>query len=178
MSNKLVSSAIFILIALLVNRSEQCTRYNYIGGPSNNIIKAMEFIDEQMQLRNVGTDVFYINSATGVNAIDGSAYTEFVYVIEDAGAAAYLLYMKISTYQNFTFVDEYVFIPAVDDGGAIEAQVTAVIGALDESVFTDNALTGINLTDQSLYQNCNLNKEAYSYFYELFGDRFRQDLNN
>ena len=171
--NRFVSSTILILIALLVNRTEQCTRTAYTGAPSNNIIKAMEFIDSQLQLRNIDTEVFYVGSASGILVLDGSAYTEYLFVIQTAGVNSHMLYMKVSTFQNFTFVDEYSWFPLADT-----AQVNFVLGVLDQTIFASLSILGADLLTTGIFTNCNLNKEAYSYFYEIFGNRFRQDLNN
>ena len=173
--NRSVSCTILVIVALFVNRSDQCIRTNYIGAPSNNIIKAMEFIDSQLQLRNIATEVYYVGSAQGISTLDGSAYTEFLFVTKQVAAATneYMLYMKVSTYQNFTFVDEYVFYPL-----ATAATVDGIIAVMDETIFTSTPLAGAALLTTAIHTNCNLNKEAYTYFYEIFGDRFRQDLNN
>ena len=158
-----------LVLALTTVSAQNCVRNPYMGGPQNAIIKATETVNDLLQVANTDTNAIYIDTLQGI-AADGSAFNDYIFTVEDTVATiTWVLIIRVSTYQNFTFVDDYIFMDLAD--GNTEALLTAYNADIDNTYFTD-------LSNGTLNKNCNLVKESFTYFYELFGDRFRQDLNN
>ena len=158
-----------LVLALTTVNAQNCVRNPYMGGPQNAIIKATETIGDLLQVANTDTNAIYIDTLQGI-ATDGSAFNDYIFTIDDTGAqVTWILIIRVSTFQNFTFVDDYILIDSANANA--ETLLTAYNPDIDNTYFT-------NLTNGDLDKNCNLVKESFTYFYELFGDRFRQDLNN
>ena len=154
-----------------VSAQDNCKRNPYIGGPQNGIFKATEFINDLLQVRNLDTTALYIDTLTGI-ATDGSAFSDYIFTIDDAAAVKnWILIIRVSTFQNFTFVDDYIFTELANQPNASFDVVTAFNPAIDTTYWDD-------IANDNLDKNCNLIKESFTYFYEIFGDRFKKDLNN
>lgn len=183
MTSKCFTVLLAILIHTTVQQTNVCLRNKYIGGPQNTIIKAQELLNSLLQVSNVSTTVLYYGSKSSVNALTGEASTYYVFKINDTSNTtnpSRLLIMKITTYQNNTFVDDFLFIPApITTVPASITYVNALIAAANFN-FSFVALPSTNadyFAVDSNAQPCNLNKEYFTYFYQLFGGKFKKDLN-
>ena len=176
-----------ILLALLaigtIAQNNVCIRNKYIGGPQNAIIKAQELLDSTLQYSNVSTTVLYFGTRPGQNPINGDVSTYYAFKINDASNTqnpSRVLIMKITTAQANTFVDDYILVPAPVVG--VPASITAFNTLLTAIGFTPN-FGPINTTNGDFLANnanalpCNLIKEYYTYFYQVFGEKFKKDLN-
>lgn len=177
-----------IVITLLARATfEQavCTRNKYIGGPQNTIIKAQELLGSLLQYSNVATRVLYYGTKASINPINGESSTYYVFKIYDTSNTenpVRLLVMKITNFQNNTFVDDYALIPAPVFGvvlsiNYVNAFLTAAKFNFDFSVIGFPTNADFFATDANA-QACNLIKEYFTYFYQLFGSKFKKDLNN
>ena len=179
----LIALAMLTLTTTAVNNV--CVRNKFIGGPQNTIIKAQELLNSLLQYSNVATSVFYYGKKSSVDALTGESSVYYVFKIKDTSNTenpVRLLMMKITTYQNNTFVDDYAMIPAPVTGNA--ASITYVNNFIAASEFNFNFSTVGFPTNADFFaadanaQPCNLIKEYFTYFYELFGSKFKKSLNN
>jgi len=161
-----------------------CLRNKFIGGPQNTIIKAQELLDSTLQYSNVSTTTLYFGTRTAVNPVNGETSVFYVFKINDAANTANpsrLLIMRITTAQQNTFVDDYILVPAPVTG--VAAGITALNNLLAAIGFNFNFGNITTLTNADFFANdanaqpCNLIKEYYTYFYQVFGERFKKDLN-
>lgn len=178
-----------ILFALLtfttIQQNNICVRNKYIGGPQNTIIKAQELLNSLLQYSNVSTTVLYFGKKSAMNAMTGESSDYYVFKITDSSNTENpqrLLIMKITTFQNNTFVDNYAMIPAPVTGNAPSiAYVNAFIAAAG---FNFSFVTVGFPTNADFFAAnanalpCNLIKEYFTYFYQLFGSKFKKTLNN
>ena len=177
----MVNVKIAVILALVVYSTAQnnvCVRNQFIGGPQNTIIKAQELLNSLLQYSNVATTVLYFGSKSSQNALTGESSRYFVFKINDPDNAenpTRLLIMMITTFQNNTFVDDYAMIPT---------DVAYVNAFIDDSNFDFDFSNGTFPTNGDFFaddanaQPCNLIKEYFTYFYQLFGSKFKKDLNN
>ena len=177
-----------IVLALLafstIAQNNVCLRNKFIGGPQNTIIKAQELLDSTLQYSNVSTTVLYFGTRSAVDATTGETSVYYAFKINDASNTqnpSRLLVMKITTSQANTFVDDYILVPA--PVAATPATVTAIdtlFAAINFNVSFANATFPTNGAFFAADTNalpCNLIKEYYTYFYQVFGERFKKDLN-
>ena len=169
------SYLLVIFLATTAIQAQNCVRNPYLGGPQNAFIKATESVNDMLQVSNMNTEAFYLRSFSDV-AVDGSAFTDYFFRIEDDSSGSTidkLLLVRVSTYQNYTFVDDYLMIPMADSINGTDLE-----DILDE--WHDDYDTAFynEIIADATKKNCNLMKESFTYFYELFGQRFKQDLNN
>lgn len=182
--NLRLALVVAMLALTTVAQNNVCLRNKFIGGPQNTIIKAQELLDSTLQYSNVSTTVTYFGTKAAVNASTGETSVYYVFKINDASNTqnpSRLLITKITTAQNNTFVDDYILVPA---------PVTGVIASIS---YINNLLSAINFnfsfananaqTNADFFANdanalpCNLIKEYYTYFYQVFGEKFKKDLN-
>lgn len=177
---------VFALLAFTtIQVNDICVRNKYIGGPQNTIIKAQELLNSLLQYSNVATTVLYYGKKSSQNAMTGETSDYYVFKIIDTSNAENprrLLIMKITTFQNNTFVDNYVLVPAPVVGTPLSiAYINALIPAagFDFDFSTVGfATNGDFFAADANAKPCNLIKEYFTYFYELFGSKFKKNLNN
>ena len=191
MQTQLISK--FIALACLLSGAfTACIRKEYHGGPANSVIKAYETISEQMQVANTDFSVYYLTKHEGTHS-EGSSNTEYLFtIVEDYTDAAGVaqkrywgLMMQISTYGNETFVDQTLWMPL--DCNADTANAGANAYNLGNDLEFNNAVasgtiwgwTNPGTTQDAEYfcnstnfQDCNILKENFTYFYEICADLF------
>lgn len=181
MANLNVAIVLALLAFTTIQQNNVCLRNKYIGGPQNAIIKAQELLDSLLQYSNVSTSVLYFGDRT-VQSTNGDVSTYYVFKINDVSNTSNpsrLLFLRITTSQQNTFVDEYFYIPAPVTGN--NASILSVNALLLSIGITINI--GNNNTVADVFANnanavpCNLTKEYYTHFYQVFGERFKKDLN-
>lgn len=181
MANLKMTIVLALLAFTTMQQNNVCLRNKFIGGPQNTIIKAQELLDSLLQYSNVSTTVAYFGSRTLVNAVNGETSVYYFFRINDASNTNNpnrLLVLKVSTSQANTFVDEYFLVPAPIAGNAASiAQVNALLTALGVNVTLGGASNADFLSIGTNAQPCNLIKEYYTYFYQVFGEKFKKDLN-
>ena len=173
---------LFALLAFTtIQQNNICIRNRFIGGPQNAIIKAQELLNSLLQYSNVSTTVLYYGKDSSINPLTGESSDYYVFKINEPTNLenpSRLLIMKITTFQNNTFVDDYALIPI---SAAAVAAINTFIAASNFDIdyttvgFPTNA--DFFLDDANAIP-CNLIKEYFTYFYELFGGKFKKDLNN
>ena len=177
-----------IVLALLafttVAQNNVCLRNKFIGGPQNTIIKAQELLDSTLQYSNVSTTVLYFGTRSAINATTGETSVYYAFKINDASNTqnpSRLLVMKITTSQANTFVDDYILVPA--PVAATPASITYINNLFTAANFNISFANAVALTNGDFFANdanaqpCNLIKEYYTYFYQVFGEKFKKDLN-
>ena len=173
-----------MLALTTLQQNNVCLRNKFIGGPQNTIIKAQELLDSQLQYSNVSTTVLYFGTRTTVNAANGETSVFYVFKINDVSNTqnpSRLLIMKITTAQSNTFVDDYILVPAPVAG--TPATITYINTLLTAINFNFNFANGSFATNGDFFAAnsnavpCNLIKEYYTYFYQVFGEKFKKDLN-
>ena len=185
MSNMKLTMVLVMLAFTTLQTNNVCTRNKFIGGPQNTIIKAQELVSSLLQYSNVATTVLYYGKRSYVNAGSGESSVYYVFKIKDISNSENpqrLLIMKITTYQNNTFVDDYAVIPAPDT--AVPSTVTYVNNFIS-SIYPEVDYTNSSYASNGLFFAadanaipCNVIKEYFTYFYELFGSKFKKNLNN
>ena len=174
-----ITIVLAIVACTTLQQNNVCTRNKFIGGPQNTIIKAQELLGSLLQYSNVSTTVLYYGKRSSVNAMTGESSVCYVFKINDTSNAensSRLLIMKITTFQNNTFVDDYALIPASNTN-----YVNDFISNSNFDLNFSNSLFATNahfFADDGNALPCNIIKEYYTYFYELFGDKFKKNLNN
>lgn len=184
MANLNITIVLALLAFTTIQQNNVCLRNKFIGGPQNTIIKAQELLDSTLQYSNVSTTVLYFGTRTAVNAANGETSVYYVFRINDASNTSNpsrLLIMKITTAQSNTFVDDYILVPAPVTGVAASiAYINTLLPAINFNFSFGN---GTTLTNGEFFANeanalpCNLIKEYYTYFYQVFGEKFKKDLN-
>ncbi len=180
--------SITILLALLafttMQQNNVCLRNRFIGGPQNTIIKAQELLDSLLQYSNVSTTALYFGTRTAVSAATGETSVFYVFQINDVSNTlnpSRILILRVTTAQANTFVDEYILVPAPVAGAAATIDfINTLLPAIGFNFTLANAAfatTGDFLAAPANAIPCNLIKESYTYFYQIFGDRFKKDLN-
>ena len=184
MMNMKIALVVAMLALATVQQNNVCLRNKFIGGPQNTIIKAQELLDSTLQYSNVSTTVLYFGTRAAVNPVNGETSVFYVFKINDASNTANpsrLLIMRITTAQQNTFVDEYILVPTPVVG--VPAGITLVNNLLAAIGFNFNFGNATTVTNADFFANpanaqpCNLIKEYYTYFYQVFGERFKKDLN-
>ena len=183
MANLNVAIVLALLAFTTIQQNNVCLRNKYIGGPQNAIIKAQELLDSLLQYSNVSTSVLYFGDRT-VQSANGDVSTYYVFKINDVSNTqnpSRLLFLRITTSQQNTFVDEYFYVPAPVTGNAASITlINTLLNAIGITITTGNNTT---LTVADVFANnanavpCNLTKEYYTHFYQVFGERFKKDLN-
>lgn len=177
-----------IVLALLafstIAQNNVCLRNKYIGGPQNTIIKAQELLDSTLQYSNVSTTVLYFGTRSAISPITGETSVYYALKINDASNTqnpSRLLVMKITTSQANTFVDDFILVPA--PVAATPATITYINTLFTTIGFNVSFTNATDNTNGAFFANnanalpCNLTKEYYTYFYQVFGERFKKDLN-
>lgn len=161
-----------------------CLRNRYIGGPQNTIIKAQELLDSLVQYSNVSTTTLYFGTRSAISPTTGETSVYYAFKINDVSNtqnASRLLIMKITTSQANTFVDDYILVPAPVTGvPTTVAYINTLLPTIGFNVSFTNATFQTNGDFFAADTNalpCNLIKEYYTYFYQVFGERFKKDLN-
>ena len=178
---------ISVILALLIITTRQqnnvCLRNKYIGGPQNTIIKGEELLDSLLQYSNVSTTLLYFGTRSSINALTGESTNYYVFTIQDTSNAVItqrILIMAITSFQATTFVDSFILV-AFDGTAASVTYINALITAAGFSFSFANVTfltSGAFFAAPANAVPCNLNKEYYTYFYQLFGNKFKSKVNN
>jgi len=182
--NLKIALVMAMLTFTTIQQNNICLRNRFLGGPQNTIIKAQELLDSLLQYSNVSTTVLYFGTRSAVNAVNGETSVFYVFKINDVSNTqnpSRLLVLRITTAQSNTFVDDYVLVPAPVTGVATSiTYINNLFTAAGFNVSFANATFATNGDFFAADANaipCNLIKEYYTYFYQIFGERFKKDLN-
>ena len=185
MANLKMTIVLALLAFTTMQQNNVCLRNKFIGGPQNTIIKAQELLDSLLQYSNVSTTVLYFGSQNAQNAVTGETSVYYFFKINDISNTqnpSRLLIMQITTSQTNTFVDSYILVPSPITGNAASiAFVNGNIANLGPNFTFANGTAFPTSADffanDANAQPCNLIKEYYTYFYQVFGEKFKKDLN-
>lgn len=183
MMNMKIAIVVAMLAFTTIQQNNVCLRNKYIGGPQNAIIKAQELLDSLLQYSNVSTSVVYFGTRNAMlpNGDVSALYAFKINDVSNTQNPSRLLVMRITTSQANTFVDEYILVPAPVTGNA--ASITYINNLFAAAGFGTAFTNFASPTVGDFFANdanalpCNLNKEYYTYFYQVFGEKFKKDLN-
>ena len=162
-------------VSLAAIDSSKCSRTLYLGSPVNTIHKALESLDHMLQVSNQNSVAHYIGGNSSTNNRTGESYHDFLFRLDEEAkhyASPTALIMRITVNGGQTFVDDLVQLEGPNGQGDINDKL---------NWFLDNRFALSEFKNKFYntlaWKDCKLIKESYTYFMEMYGERFSNNLN-
>ena len=155
--------------------TDTCHRNLYLGSPVNTIHKAHEYLEHLLQASNAKSAVHYIGGSQSQNNNTGETYHDFLFRIDEEKknfTKPKALIMRVTVgASGKTFVDDYILMNGPNGIGNRNDRLNWFLN----NRYSLSALQN-NFFNRDTWKQCNLIKESFTYFYEMYGSRFRKSL--
>ena len=165
----------FLGLTLSAHDSTRCARTLYLGSPVNTIHKALEGLDHILQVSNQNSVAHFIGGNNSTNNRTGEKYYDFLFRLDEESdhyANPTALIMRVSVNGANTFVDELLKLEGPNGQGDVNDKL---------NWFLDNKFALSDYKNKFYntlaWKDCKLIKESYTYFFEMYGERFQTNLN-
>lgn len=173
---KLITLITIITYSLQTIETDTCHRNLYLGSPVNTIHKAHEYIEHLLQASNTNSKVNYIGGDQKFNQLTGETYHEYLFRLDpesERNSRPKALLMRVTVdAHNYQFVDDFMLLDGPNGIGDVNDRLNWFLS----NRFSLSKLQN-NFFNPRKYKNCDLIKESFTYFYEMYGSRFAKDLN-
>lgn len=173
---KLITLVTIITYSLQTVETDQCHRNLYIGSPVNAIHKAHEYIEHLLQMSNTNSSVVYIGGDQRFNQMSGETYHDYLFRIDpesERNSSPKALLMRVTAdAHSYQFVDDFMILDGPNGVGDVNDRLNWFLSNRFSLAKYQN-----NFFNPRRYKDCDLIKESFTYFYEMYGSRFRKDLN-
>lgn len=173
---KLIALITIITTTLQNVQTDTCHRNLYLGSPVNTIHKAHEYIEHILQASNTNSSVNYIGGDQKFNQLTGETYHEYLFRLDpesERNSKPRALLMRVTVdAHNYQYVDDFMILDGPNGIGDVNDRLNWFLSnKFSLSKYQNNFFNPMK------YKKCDLIKESFTYFYEMYGSRFSKDLN-